>query len=95
MNPLDQHPTVIYKADVKLHKEFVLIYHEINPNTCPCGWYIWKKICGCLHLRDDYKCGGRSTATGRPAFCHTPAPVNQVTQFVVNTPCSLHVAPFL
>ncbi|KAH6632109.1 hypothetical protein F5144DRAFT_602856 [Chaetomium tenue] len=86
------------QQDIGSKKIQVLVSHESNPNSCTCGWYIWKKICGCSLLKDDFKCGGRKSTTGRSAFCRTPAPINQVTQFVVNEPCrqpAQHVAPLI
>jgi hypothetical protein len=63
--------------------------HPLNPNQCHCGWYTWKRTCGCTYRVFDYKCGATASTTNKAVFCKIPAPKNNVTQYEVNDACGL------
>ncbi|KFX94583.1 hypothetical protein O988_06203 [Pseudogymnoascus sp. VKM F-3808] len=72
------------RKDVRNH----YVYSASKNKSCPCGWYIYYSSI-CTHVYKEYKhvCGGKTTRSGKSAFCRSPAPRNIVKGTQVSASC--------
>ncbi|KAJ5229160.1 hypothetical protein N7489_009868 [Penicillium chrysogenum] len=75
-----------------------LVNSSENPNSCPCGWYVYySAVCGHVYQEVKHQCGAfqsvkyesgnKTRASARGRFCKTPAPKNIVQGVQINVKC--------
>ncbi|KAF2470798.1 uncharacterized protein BDR25DRAFT_369318 [Lindgomyces ingoldianus] len=65
-----------------------LVNDPSNPNNCACGWYVYySSVCGHAYQEVPYRCGARTTPSGKSGFCKTPAPKHIVPAPQINAQC--------
>ncbi|KAI1300871.1 hypothetical protein F5Y03DRAFT_363133 [Xylaria venustula] len=85
---MQQQPRAILPGAIASTTELVLVYDGLNPNNCPCGWYNFYGTCGHQYQQQPYKCGGRTTRSGKSGFCGIPAPQHVVSSHYVDSECA-------